>query len=58
VVLNDNFSGGEFQFKDRVGNEKINLSFGDILIYPSNENYKYKELLVTSGIKYTAIAYF
>lgn len=57
-ALNDNYSGGEIQFENRIGNELVSMSKGDILIYPSNENYTHKELSVTSGTKYTAIAYF
>jgi|688.fasta_scaffold09076_13 hypothetical protein len=58
IALNDNYAGGEFQFENRVGNEIISLSAGDVLIYPANKNYRHRELRVTSGTKYTAIAYF
>lgn len=58
VFLNDDYSGGEFQFKNRVGNELIKVPNGGILIYPSNEEYLHRQLPVTSGIKYIAIAYF
>lgn len=58
VCINDDFSGGDFLFKDRIGNESIPMSSGDVLIYPSNSNYIHKELQVLSGIKYTAISYF
>lgn len=58
LALNDDYMGGEIKFENRVGNELISMSKGDILIYPSNENYIHKELPVTSGTKYTAIAYF
>lgn len=58
IALNDNYVGGGIHFENRVGNKIISLSAGDVLIYPSNKNYKHKELEVTSGTKYTAIAYF
>ena len=58
VALNDDYVGGEIQFKNRIGNETIKLSAGDVLIYPANNNYAHRELEVTSGTKYTAIAYF
>jgi hypothetical protein len=58
VALNDDYVGGEIQFKNRIGNEAIKLFAGDVLIYPSNNNYAHRELEVTSGTKYTAIAYF
>ena len=55
IALND---GGEITFENRVGNENIKMSQGDVLIYPSNNKYLHKELKVTSGNKYVAIAYF
>jgi hypothetical protein len=58
VALNDDYVGGEIQFKNRIGNETIKLSAGDVLIYPANNSYEHRELEVTSGTKYTAIAYF
>jgi hypothetical protein len=58
VALNDDYVGGEIQFKNRIGNETIKLSAGDVLIYPANNSYAHRELEVTSGTKYTAIAYF
>lgn len=58
VAINDDYEGGEIQFKDRVGNELIKMSAGDVLIYPSNNNYVHRNLQVTSGTKYYAIAYF
>jgi hypothetical protein len=57
-ALNNDYTGGQIQFENRVGNDLISMSAGEILIYPSNENYKHKELPVTNGTKYTAIAYF
>lgn len=58
VCLNDNFVGGDIVFNNRIGNDPISMSSGDILIYPSNSKYLHKELAVTSGNKYTAISYF
>ena len=58
IALNDDYTGGEIQFDNRIGNECIKMSKGDILIYPSNDNYRHKENIVTSGKKYLAIAYF
>jgi predicted 2-oxoglutarate/Fe(II)-dependent dioxygenase YbiX len=57
-ALNNDYTGGQIQFENRIGNDLISMSAGEILIYPSNENYKHKELPVTNGTKYTAIAYF
>lgn len=58
IALNDNYVGGEINFKNRIGNENISMSAGDILIYPSSNQYKHKELMVSAGKKYTAISYF
>lgn len=58
ICLDSEYSGGEIIFKDRVGNEKISMSQGDVLIYPSGPEYMHKELEVTAGNKYVAIAHF
>lgn len=58
ACLNKDFFEGEILFKDRVGNEKIKLSLGDVLIYPSNIDYTHKEFIATHGEKYMAISYF
>jgi hypothetical protein len=58
IALNDEYIGGDIVFKDRVGNENIKMAKGDVLIYPSSNNYLHKELTVTSGNKYVAIAHF
>jgi hypothetical protein len=58
IALNDGYTGGEIVFENRIGNEHISMSKGDVLIYPSNAQYMHKELKVTSGKKYMAISYF
>lgn len=58
VFLNDNYTGGEVQFENRVGNDLIKIAKGGVLIYPSTEEYKHKHLPVTSGTKYVAVTYF
>ena len=58
ICLDSEYEGGEFQFKNRIGNEKIKMMPGDVLIYPSNSDYQHKENPVLSGKKYTATAYF
>lgn len=58
IALNDDYTGGEIVFENRIGNEHISMSKGDVLIYPSNAQYMHKELKVTSGKKYMAISYF
>jgi hypothetical protein len=58
VALNDGYQGGEFQFENRIGNELITMTTGQVLIYPSSNEYRHKEFPVTSGTKYNAITYF
>ena len=58
VALNDDYTGGEIVFENRIGNDHISMSKGDVLIYPSSAQYMHKELKVTSGKKYMAISYF
>jgi len=58
IALNDGYTGGEIVFENRIGNEKVKMTKGDVLIYPSSSKYLHKELAVTSGNKYVAIAHF
>lgn len=58
IALNSDYAGGEFYFENRVGNEPIKMEHGDVLIFPSNNEYRHKETEVISGNKYSAVAYF
>jgi hypothetical protein len=58
ICLNGEYSGGEIQFKDRVGNDLITLNEGDVIIYPSGSEWPHKFYPVTAGDQYLAIAYF
>lgn len=58
IGLNENFIGGDFYFKDRIGNDPVRVSHGNVLIFPSNKNYEHMESEVLSGIKYSAVGYF
>jgi hypothetical protein len=58
IALNDGYTGGDITFENRIGNENVKMAKGDVLVYPSNKNYLHKELGVTSGNKYVAIAHF
>lgn len=58
VCLNGEYSGGEIQFNNRVGNDLITLNEGDVIIYPSDSEWSHKFYPVTSGNQYLAIAYF
>ena len=52
-VLNDDYEGGEFVLID----EKLDLSKGDIIIFPSNFMYPHKVEPVTKGIRYSYISW-
>jgi predicted 2-oxoglutarate/Fe(II)-dependent dioxygenase YbiX len=52
-VLNDDYEGGEFILID----EKINLSKGDMLVFPSNFMFPHKVEPVTKGTRYTFISW-
>jgi len=58
ICLSSGYSGGEIQFKDRVGNDLITLDEGDVIIYPSGSEWSHKFYPVTTGSQYLAIAYF
>jgi|APGre2960657468_1045069.scaffolds.fasta_scaffold07346_6 hypothetical protein len=58
ICLNGGYSGGEIQFKDRVGNDPITLNEGDVIIYPSGSDWSHKFYPITTGSQYLAIAYF
>ena len=54
VNLNDAYTGGEFRFfKDT----EIKLKKGDVLIFPSNFMYPHAVNEVTSGTRYSAVAW-
>ena len=52
-VLNDDYEGGEFVLID----EKIDLSKGDMIVFPSNFMYPHKVEPVTKGIRYSYISW-
>ena len=58
IGLNSDYTGGEFYFKDRLGNEPVRIEQGDVLIFPSSNQYQHKEEEVISGKKYCLVGYF
>jgi len=58
IFLNEDYSGGGMKFNNRIGNELVTFKKGDVLIYPSNEDYLHKVYATTNGTQYVAIAYF
>ena len=53
-LLNDDFEGGDFLMFD---DKKLNLSAGDIVIFPSNFLYPHAVTTVTSGTRYSFVAW-
>lgn len=55
IGLNDEYTGGEFYFKDL--NKTIRLNKGDIIMFPSNFMFPHEILTVTSGTRYSIITW-
>jgi predicted 2-oxoglutarate/Fe(II)-dependent dioxygenase YbiX len=53
-LLNDDFEGGDFLMFD---SKKVNLSAGDIIIFPSNFLYPHAVTTVTKGTRYSFVAW-
>jgi predicted 2-oxoglutarate/Fe(II)-dependent dioxygenase YbiX len=54
--FNDNYIGGEVEFKDHIG-KPYKPNAGDLLIFPSSPDYIHRVLPIESGIKYNAISF-
>jgi predicted 2-oxoglutarate/Fe(II)-dependent dioxygenase YbiX len=53
-LLNDDFEGGDFLMFD---GKKLNLSAGDIVIFPSNFMYPHSVTTVTKGTRYSFVCW-
>lgn len=56
LILNDDYSGGEFAFFDRELVYK--LKKGSVITFPSNHLYPHEIMPVTSGTRYSIITWF
>ena len=54
--FNDNYEGGEVEFKDFIG-KPYKPDAGDLLIFPSSVEYVHRVLPIISGTKYNAISF-
>lgn len=54
ALLNDDFEGGNFVMFD---NKKVNLSKGDIIIFPSNFMFPHGVTTVTKGTRYSCVSW-
>lgn len=53
-LLNNDFEGGDFLMFD---GKKVNLSAGDIIVFPSNFLYPHAVTTVTKGTRYSFVAW-
>jgi predicted 2-oxoglutarate/Fe(II)-dependent dioxygenase YbiX len=53
-LLNDDFEGGDFLMLD---SKKVNLSAGDIILFPSNFLYPHAVTTVTKGTRYSFVSW-
>lgn len=54
--FNDDYVGGEVEFKDHIGSP-YKPNAGDLLIFPSSPDYIHRVLPIESGTKYNAISF-
>jgi len=53
-LLNDDFEGGDFLMFD---SKKVNLSAGDIILFPSNFLYPHAVTTITKGTRYSFVSW-
>ena len=53
-LLNDDFEGGDFLIFD---SKKVNLSAGDIILFPSNFLYPHAVTTITKGTRYSFVSW-
>lgn len=57
VYLNDDYEGGEVEFKEFLPGRKIKPDAGSLLVFPSSVEYVHKVNPVKSGVKYALISF-
>ena len=55
--INDDYEGGEIQFKNKVYTMPIKPSKDSLIIFPSGTDYIHRVLPVTEGTKYSVISF-
>jgi predicted 2-oxoglutarate/Fe(II)-dependent dioxygenase YbiX len=53
-LLNDDFEGGDFLM---LNSKKVNLSAGDIILFPSNFLYPHAVTTITKGTRYSFVSW-
>ena len=54
ALLNDDFEGGDFLMFD---GKKVNLTMGDVIVFPSNFLYPHAVTTVTKGTRYSCVSW-
>lgn len=57
IYINDDYEGGEIEFRDVLVDSPYKPPAGSIVIFPSNLDYVHRVLPVTSGTKYSIISF-
>ena len=55
--FNDNYEGGEIQFKDWLGGNTYKPPANSLIMFPSDDRYIHRVVPVTKGVKYCAISF-
>lgn len=53
-LLNDDFEGGEFVM---FGDKKVDLTAGDVIVFPSNFLYPHEVKTVTKGVRFSFVSW-
>ena len=55
--INDDYEGGEIQFKDKLDSVPYKPKANSLIIFPSDENHIHRVLPIVKGVKYAAISF-
>lgn len=55
--INDDYEGGEIQFKDKVDGSAIKPERDSLIVFPSSVDYVHQVLPVIKGVKHSAISF-
>jgi len=57
IYFNDDYEGGEIQFKNFMGGGPIKPEPNSMLIFPPTEEYLHRVVPIVSGVKFAAISF-
>lgn len=55
--INDDYVGGELEFKNKLGGATIKPEKDSLIVFPSNIDYIHRVVPVTSGVKHSVISF-